>query len=309
MDRDFKYNWLKDKKVCDFQMDPMQSELGAELLLFKENLSFMGLPSEIEFRFAEDWYYVQGTSIICIPFYFQTRILQALVTTYDPTIEGLLPSERKNLLLHEYGHFLDYLWASKKKYIRKKLFGSQKTYPKSYIPLKDKKSFVRNLGRQYSQSHPDEDFAETMAAAIKIVFEGDFYDYQLDDIAISKLNFCIELLLNSSQNEIESVYELDRNLLENQKFSLASFLQKLSTENTFLPVLRDKPKKNQNLSILFSQWKRIGSLNHRIQKEEIRLSIQCLEKSIGKYNLRPEYIDLEKSFIKLLTNKNHHYQL
>ena len=65
---------------------------------------------------------------------------------------------------HELGHVIDNAFGLRRDRKRQILFGSSRQhYPVSYRPKAFSKNYVRYLGDNYAQAHPDEDFAETFA--------------------------------------------------------------------------------------------------------------------------------------------------
>ncbi len=68
------------------------------------------------------------------------------------------------LMRHEVGHAYSYAYRLYKKKKWQKIFGlASKEYPETYNPRPYSRSYVIHLNNWYAQSHPDEDFAETVA--------------------------------------------------------------------------------------------------------------------------------------------------
>ncbi len=81
---------------------------------------------------------------------------------YD--VEGGTPTSFMKLLRHECGHAIDNAYRLRRKRLRQKVFGkSTVKYDDFYVPKPFSKKYVVHLDAWYSQSHPDEDFAETFA--------------------------------------------------------------------------------------------------------------------------------------------------
>jgi hypothetical protein len=78
--------------------------------------------------------------------------------------EGGTPEWCMQILRHDAGHALDNAYNLRRRRKRVRLFGKPSLpYPEFYQPRPYSKSFVMHLDSWYSQSHPDEDFAETFA--------------------------------------------------------------------------------------------------------------------------------------------------
>ncbi len=79
-------------------------------------------------------------------------------------IEGGTESWCMRLLRHEMGHVLNHTFLLEKDRHWQKLFGSPSLeYSESFRARPYSKRFVRHLEGWYAQSHPEEDFAETLA--------------------------------------------------------------------------------------------------------------------------------------------------
>jgi hypothetical protein len=79
--------------------------------------------------------------------------------------EGETQVDFARLLRHELGHAFDHAYRVSQRRSWELVFGSKKKEynPDTYHPRPYSRSFVQNLRNWYSQSHPDEDFAETFA--------------------------------------------------------------------------------------------------------------------------------------------------
>jgi hypothetical protein len=79
-------------------------------------------------------------------------------------VEGGTPAWFMKIMRHEAGHAFDNAYDLRRRLRRIRLFGKPSTpYPDFYLPRPYSKRFVLHLDSWYSQSHPDEDFAETFA--------------------------------------------------------------------------------------------------------------------------------------------------
>ena len=101
------------------------------------------------------------------------------------------------ILRHEAGHAFDNAYALRRRRKRIKLFGSPSIpYPDFYLPRPYSKSFVLHLDSWYSQSHPDEDFAETFA--VWLTPDSDWRSRYADWPAMRKLEYMEELMRDIS---------------------------------------------------------------------------------------------------------------
>ncbi len=113
---------------------------------------------------SDDWFCPDGHSGFAVPFYVYDSKLLKLEKKVNPKLEGITYTQIIKLFRHETGHALDNAFHLRKNKKRQSLFGLSSTkYPKSYLPKKYSKKFVRYLPEFYAQSHPDEDWAETFA--------------------------------------------------------------------------------------------------------------------------------------------------
>jgi len=79
-------------------------------------------------------------------------------------VEGGTESWCMRLLRHELGHVLNHAYLLTKDKQWQKIFGSpSQEYSESFRARPYSKRFVRHLDGWYAQSHPEEDFAETLA--------------------------------------------------------------------------------------------------------------------------------------------------
>ena len=113
---------------------------------------------------STEWFHPEGTNGVAIPFYLSHPILMAIEEAFFKECEGKDRSDILKYLRHETGHIVDKVYQLRYSKDRRRLFGnSTKKYPKKYYPVLFSRKFVKNLPRNYAQTHPDEDFAETFA--------------------------------------------------------------------------------------------------------------------------------------------------
>lgn len=149
------------------KLDPEKTYLANWINEFKEELTQNGITLKPKFRFHDEWYYADGSRYICIPFYLADKNLSKKVKGKNLETEGHNKREFLKLLRHEFGHYIEAAYYTRKLNIRRKCFGWNPKYPKTYIPSRDPNSFVDHLPNHYAQSHPDEDFAETFAVFLR----------------------------------------------------------------------------------------------------------------------------------------------
>ena len=116
------------------------------------------------FWVSDEWFCPDGIPGIAVPFYLLHPRLIELETQFIGYAEGSDHGWLMKLLRHEMGHVMENAYKLRHKSSRVQAFGSsEQPYPRSYCPQPYSRRFVRHLEDNYSQSHPDEDFAETFA--------------------------------------------------------------------------------------------------------------------------------------------------
>jgi hypothetical protein len=130
---------------------------------------------------------------IAIPFYLAHPRLMKLENSQMLEVEGGDPEWCLQILRHEAGHAIDNAYNLRRRRKRIKLFGKpSEPYPDFYLPRPYSKSFVLHLDSWYSQSHPDEDFAETFA--VWLTPDSDWRTRYADWPALRKLEYMDELM-------------------------------------------------------------------------------------------------------------------
>lgn len=149
----------------NFAFNPSEHWISACLSIVEGEL----LAREINFTpklwVSDDWYCLDGTIGISIPFYLASDELASFVHSSTGGAEGRTSASAIKILRHEIGHAIDNAYSLRKNEERQQLFGpSSRPYPNSYHAVNISSSnYVNYLGGSYAQSHPDEDFAETFA--------------------------------------------------------------------------------------------------------------------------------------------------
>jgi hypothetical protein len=170
------YDWwatLPDEQLLDVRMADLGVTIEASALAQR----IADLHTELEARqivfrphywLSDEWFTPDGVGGIAIPFYLAHPRLEKLEESQMLEVEGGDYDWCMKILRHEAGHAVDNAFQLQRRRTRLKLFGPSSTpYPEYYTPKPYSKSFVLHLDSWYSQSHPDEDFAETFAVWLK----------------------------------------------------------------------------------------------------------------------------------------------
>tara|TARA_R110000868_G_scaffold72133_4_gene210387 strand:- start:250 stop:1140 length:891 start_codon:yes stop_codon:yes gene_type:complete len=113
---------------------------------------------------SDEWFSPDGCPGIAIPYYLFHPALIKLNKQNNLPVEGVTKTKALQLIRHEVGHAIENAWRLRRKKTRQQLFGLSSTrYPEIYTPCPRSTDYVEHLGEGYSQSHPDEDWAETFA--------------------------------------------------------------------------------------------------------------------------------------------------
>jgi hypothetical protein len=158
-----------------------------------DELSRRGLTFRPHVWLSSEWFSPDGVPGIAIPFYLAHPRLMKLEEAQMFEVEGGTPESFLKIMRHEAGHAFDNAYALRRRRRRVRLFGSPATpYPDFYLPKPYSKSFVLHLDSWYSQSHPDEDFAETFATWLTP--DSDWRARYADWPALRKLEYMDELM-------------------------------------------------------------------------------------------------------------------
>ncbi|MSP41077.1 MAG: hypothetical protein EXR70_21520 [Deltaproteobacteria bacterium] len=155
---------LLQTRICDLQLKIAGTELESRIEKFYAELSAKGISFKPICYLGDEWFCPEGSTAIAIPFYLAHARLKKLEAKMMMEVEGDSEPWCLRLLRHEMGHVLNhaYLLGNDKRW--QKLFGSASLeYSESFRARPYSKRFVRHLDGYYAQSHPEEDFAETIA--------------------------------------------------------------------------------------------------------------------------------------------------
>lgn len=162
-------NTLSDRDLLGLQLRELGLRLrGSELEARVERLYLELAARGLSFRphawLSTEWFAPDGVPGFAIPFYLAHPRLCALEAEQMHEVEGGTPESFRQLLRHETGHALDSAYRLHERPQWRELFGSfTAPYHRRYQPKRYSKRFVHNLEHWYAQSHPAEDFAETVA--------------------------------------------------------------------------------------------------------------------------------------------------
>ena len=151
-------------RICDLQLKIAGTELESRIEKFYAELA----AKEISFRpicyLGDEWFCPEGSATIAIPFYLAHPRLKKLEAKMMMEVEGDSETWCLRLLRHEMGHVLNHAFLLGKDRHWQKLFGpTSLEYSESFRARPYSRRFVRHLDGYYAQSHPEEDFAETVA--------------------------------------------------------------------------------------------------------------------------------------------------
>jgi len=151
-------------RLCDLGLRLPGSELQTRVEGLYVELAEHGLTLRPHAWLSTEWFAPDGVPGFAIPFYLAHPRLSALEAQRMGEVEGGTEHWFRQLLRHEAGHALDSAYRLHERPQWRALFGSfDAPYHRRYQPKPYSKRFVRHLENWYAQSHPAEDFAETVA--------------------------------------------------------------------------------------------------------------------------------------------------
>jgi hypothetical protein len=151
-------------RLCDLGLRFPGSPLEARTEFLGKELAQRGIVFRPHLWLSTDWFSPDEVPGFAIPFYLAHPRLQQLETEQMHVAEGGTPRSFRQLMRHETGHALDSAYRLHEREEWQELFGSFAAPYRLRYPIKPRsKRFVRHLDNGYAQSHPAEDFAETLA--------------------------------------------------------------------------------------------------------------------------------------------------
>jgi hypothetical protein len=155
---------LLQMRICDLKLKIPGTELAPRIEKFYGELAAKGISFKPICYLSTEWFTPDGCATIAIPFYLAHPRLKKLEEKMMMEVEGGTESWCLRLLRHEMGHVLNHAYLLEKDKYWQKLFGSPSLeYSESFRARPYSKRFVRHLDGWYAQSHPEEDFSETVA--------------------------------------------------------------------------------------------------------------------------------------------------
>jgi hypothetical protein len=151
-------------RICDLRLKIPGSELESRIETFYAELDVKNIQVKPICYLGDEWYCPEGCATIAIPFYLAHPRLKKLEEKMMMEVEGGTEAWCLRLLRHEMGHVLNHAYLLEKDKRWQKLFGPVSLeYSESFRARPYSRGFVRHLDGYYAQSHPEEDFAETVA--------------------------------------------------------------------------------------------------------------------------------------------------
>ena len=198
MPRRFAWASLPDDKLLRLRLKDLKVTLERTWLerclrdLYDE-LEARGIRIKPHAWISNEWFSPDDTPGIAIPFYLAHPRLKRLEEKMMMEVEGGTETWCMSLLRHEMGHVLNHTYLLEKDKRWQKLFGPPSLeYSESFRARPYSKRFVRHLGGWYAQSHPEEDFAETVA--IWLTPDWDWKQQYKDWKALEKLEYVDSLM-------------------------------------------------------------------------------------------------------------------
>lgn len=151
-------------RICDLRLQITGTELESRIEKFYAELAAKGIAFKPICYLGDEWFCPEGSATIAIPFYLAHARLKKLEAKMMMEVEGDSEAWCLRLLRHEMGHVLNHAFLLNKNRRWQKLFGlTSLEYSESFRARPYSRRFVRHLDGYYAQSHPEEDFAETVA--------------------------------------------------------------------------------------------------------------------------------------------------
>src|ERR1043165_3816697 len=155
---------LLKMRICDLKVQIAGSELEARIARFHRELGEKGIVLKPLCYLGDEWFCAEGAANIAIPFYLAHPRLKRLEEKMMMEVEGGTEAWCMRLLRHEMGHVMNHAYLLAKDKEWQKIFGPPSLeYSESFRARPYSKRFVRHLEGWYAQSHPEEDFSETLA--------------------------------------------------------------------------------------------------------------------------------------------------
>lgn len=151
-------------RLCELGLAIEGTPIQARLCRLNAELERRRLRLRPHVWLSTEWFAPDDVPGFAVPFFLASPRLQALEAQQMGEVEG--GSERwfMQLARHEAAHALDAAFKLHDRDDWRQCFGRfDAPYPSHYRPQPHSKRFVRHLKNWYAQSHPAEDYAETLA--------------------------------------------------------------------------------------------------------------------------------------------------
>jgi hypothetical protein len=180
-------------RICDLKLKIAGTELESRIEKFYAELADKDIVLKPICYLGDEWFCPEGCATIAIPFYLAHPRLKKLEEKMMMEVEGGTEAWCMRLLRHEMGHALNHAYLLEKHKRWQKLFGpTSLEYSESFRARPYSRRFVRHLDGYYAQSHPEEDFAETLA--IWLTPELDWRNQYKGWKALEKLEYVDDLM-------------------------------------------------------------------------------------------------------------------
>jgi len=159
---------LLEVRICDLKLHIAGTPLERNIERLWEELQMRRIRFRPHCWLSDEWFSPDGVPGIGIPFYLAHPRLARLERKQVLEVEGGTKEWCMRILRHEAGHALDTAYGLHRRRRWRELFGRfTEPYPEYYQPKPYSRSYVQHLDSWYAQSHPAEDFAETLAVWLK----------------------------------------------------------------------------------------------------------------------------------------------
>ncbi len=180
-------------RICDLKLKIAGTELESRIDKFYAELAARNISIQPVCYLGDEWFCPEGSATIAIPFYLAHPRLKKLEEKMMMEVEGGTEAWCLRLLRHEMGHVLNHAYLLSRDKRWQKLFGpASLEYSESFRARPYSRRFVRHLDGYYAQSHPEEDFAETVA--IWLTPDLDWRRQYRDWKALEKLEYVDEIM-------------------------------------------------------------------------------------------------------------------
>ena len=159
---------LLDWRICDLDLKLEGSAVHPCFERLQQDLELAGLRFRPYAWLSTDWFTPDDCTGFAVPFYLAHPRLVRLERDRMLQVEGGTRDECLRIMRHEAAHALDNAYGLRRRKRWKETFGSPSDpYENTYTPDPTSRDHVLNLDYWYSQSHPLEDWAETVAVWLK----------------------------------------------------------------------------------------------------------------------------------------------